>query len=598
MGSRVIVCALSPLKSDAAMENYSCSMAGGGTYAGRQTNEAPITCLMDLAMRDDATAPVTTIVYLRSSRCEGPIEDLGGLTTEEYFLRYVKAYATSQSPAIPIPTCRPIPFEPNDDMSEALRLLIDEIEHANDGRGVTVDIDTTGGPRDAMTLVALAVQVIKMGGEHGGVDVTLGRIVYSSRFEGKNRIISQNDTYEIVDLVNAIDTFLSHGKAELLSVFFDGRHRACSGKLRDAVGSMRLFSDALALCRANDAYRQIPRIRGFLQQLANDERDGSDVQLTHSERLFRALVPAMQRGIFAPDAGDGAEDVIAVIRWCVERGMLQQALALYEEKIPDYMGARGILPCVPRQSKQLVKAVLWLGECSGRRGRDEREDVLQSGSLNPSQVLRNPVSCIRSEFFDGYRHAFGRSWSGTFESSLFSPAMQWYFYITRIRNSVMHADDMSARLRERVTRSFRDFFRASGSAARYVSLVERPHPNATELNVAVAHDLRHSLNLLCAEPPKVTEETPQGLRVLDAASAEAPHIGGNKDAAAYLRARDFCLARAEPLGEDLFVTYVPVEWAHAHGPSKKTLGIAKVKGMSVPKAIARAFPHTFAYVGT
>ncbi len=598
MPSRVIVCALSPLYSDAKTEGYSCSMAGGGTYYGRQTNEAPVTCLMDLAVREDASSPVARIVYLCSSRCREPEPDQGEPSTEEYFLRYVEKFATSASPAMPIPACKPIAFEPNGDTSEALRLLIDEIEGANTGRGVKVDIDTTGGPRDVMTLVALAVQVIKMGGEHGGADVSLGRIVYSSRFEGRNEIQGQNETYDIVDLVNAIDTFLSHGKAELLYEFFDGRHRACSGKLRDAVRSMRLFSDALALCRANDAYAQIPRIRAYLQKLADDAPEEEEAHLSHSERLFRALVPTMQRGIFAPGATGGAEDVVAVIRWCVERGMLQQALALYEEKIPEYMGARGILPCAPRRSKQLVKAVLWLGEYSGRWSRESREEVLRNGSSYPDQVLRDPIGRIRPEFLDGYRSNFGRDWSGSFESTLFSSAMQWYFYITRIRNSVMHADDVSGDVRRKVTRSFSDFFRTVGSRARYASLIERPRPNATDLNAAVAHDLLHSLNLLAARPRSVAQEKRQGLRVLDAASAEAPRIGGNKDAAAYLRARDFCLDRAESRGEELFVAYVPAEWARAHGPSKRSLGIAKTRGSSVPEAIARAFPHTFAYVET
>lgn len=600
MGNRVIVCALSPLRPKAAMEDYSCSMAGGGTYAGRQTNEAPITCLMDLAVRDDATAPITTIVYLRSSRCGDPIEDLSGLTTEEYFLRYVEACATSKAPAIPIPTCRPIPFEPNDDMSEALRLLIDEIEHANDGQGVTVDIDTTGGPRDAMTLVALAVQVIKMGGEHGGANVTLGRIVYSSRFEGKNEILGQNETYDIVDLVNAIDTFLSHGKAEPLYEFFDGRHRSCSGKLRDAVGSMRLFSDALALCRANDAYEQIPRIRASLQELANGIGGGEDVELSHSEQLFRALVPTMQRGIFAPGAGNGADDIISVIRWCVERGMLQQALALYEEKIPDYMGVRGILPCTLRRSKQLVKATLWLGEYSGNRGRYEREDVLRNGSLRPGEVLRDPVGSVQAEFLDEYRRHFHKGWSRTSQGTRFDTSMRWYYYITRIRNSVMHADDRPSGVRGKVTWCFPDFFRAAGSAARYVSVIERSRLNATDLNAALADDLLYSLDLVSGRRQSAAhtgpQTRPQGLCVLDASSAEAPRIGPSKDVAAYLRARDFCLGRAEPLGGDLFVAYVPQEWAHAHGPSKKTLGITNARNLSVPKAIAYAFPRTFAYV--
>lgn len=84
----------------------------------------------------------------------------------------------------------------------------------NIAEGSTVSIDITGDPRDATLLLSIAVSILK--GGFNSIDI--GEIVYSNYQE--RRIFKQNNTFDLISLVNSISVFTEYGRADQLDNFF------------------------------------------------------------------------------------------------------------------------------------------------------------------------------------------------------------------------------------------------------------------------------------------------------------------------------------------------------------------------------------------
>lgn len=133
-----------------------------------------------------------------------------------------------------------------------------------------VSIDITGGRRDAVILQTLAIQLFKMQSSNN----TTGDVVYAN-FEDR-QIVSQNSTFGLIDLINAVDFFTSYGRADQLCTFSEGK-KFVSNETLNLCKKMEAFSDALAVCQVDDIDARAKAVQKAMATVdaALNERSGN-----------------------------------------------------------------------------------------------------------------------------------------------------------------------------------------------------------------------------------------------------------------------------------------------------------------------------------
>ena len=394
--------------------------AGVFLYKGIQTNQAPVKCILDRALYEDHI-PVTLLINLYSPECETEhapyVNELGEedrRTDECYFVDSIVEYC--ENSGIPCPDFERIPYDmdnPANSLDELIGLL--------NMPGAIVDIDTTGGLRDAATLITLAMQTIqsKPAGLSNGIKT--GRIVYSNLQSEK--IFLQTNSYDLVDLSGAITAFTSYGKADQLrECFMDDR---ASEPIRRLCDELKVFSEKLSLCNT-ELKGSVNRIHDLLNTI---ERIPS-TELSSSEMLFATLIPRFRQGFVKNDE----HLTLHLIRWCVDRQMIPQALALIREQIPGYIVSRGLITVYNGAQSRDIEQIS-LG-CNIEKRYDApildetRLDKATTRAKNALKCMLHPSSVVDRTYADVPSKNDAR----------LAEALIWFRYLWYVRNTIMHAN--------------------------------------------------------------------------------------------------------------------------------------------------------------
>lgn len=451
------------------------------TFAGIQANEAPVKCLIQEA--HDANDDVDEIIYLCSNKCYEktmPTSAVSHLTAfgsfaedrisvEEFFVERITEFCRARG--IKVPAFNPLPYNPIRPADSILAL-----NEYLDGK-YEVCIDITGGRRDAVILQALAIQLLKMQSSSNSI----GSVVYASFDE--RAIVKQNLTFDLIDLINSIDSFMRYGRADQLCAFFKGK-KYISEETKTMCERMEDFSNALALCQVNDIDEKTSAVQLAMKHVdaslcaksqnyqlltsalnAIDDPDGwicektieealeeirrsglsvviDDLPLeqvksnleqarlsntiVRSELLLHSLIPTMQKK-FVPETEDNGKLIINSIIWCVNHQMIQQALCIYREKISECLLQFGFFSPTARFTS--------LDESSKREIASDIGLACQIGDgTRPNRSLyfiRNP------EHGKDYNDYF--SFNNNKRMQLNS-IMAWYKYLHGTRNKIMHVD--------------------------------------------------------------------------------------------------------------------------------------------------------------
>ena len=356
------------------------------SFAGIQANEASIKYLIEQGYK--IGQPVTNVVYLCSDKVMRPIifeemaiealnlaQEHETLSTEGFLIARIEQFCEDNG--YEPPSFDPVaynPLRPADSLSSIANLLWD---------GARISIDTTGGQRDAVLLLTIAIQIIKMGAK----GASIGDIVYANLAE--RLIMRQNNTFDLVDLINAVNAFTEYGRANQLNTFFGTKKKWTSQATKNLVSAMDAFSSSLALCRIDSIEDQVRNIHACLDDVESDlsckqrvynlftdaisqideaswlyelgfddalqklseidsrvkpEMSGQDdfktklrewqwdYVIERNELLFLSLIPTIKEK-FIPQTSSPGALILGIIRWCVSHGMIQQALCIYREKI-------------------------------------------------------------------------------------------------------------------------------------------------------------------------------------------------------------------------------------------------------------------------
>lgn len=307
----ILMLFLSDCKPNAT--EYSYKYLNNREYTGSQTNDAPVKCLFDVAGTIDMVLCITSsLVYYGGKKQGKPVEP--------YFPKF-KAFLRALNPKVEV---KPIPYDfilgDKSSLPNNLRLnyiLVQIQNYIKDINDANVFIDYTGGFRDVSFLMTSIIQYFEL------LNVSCAKIVYSDFFAEPKRIHEIDDIYSITKLIRGVHEFLNTGNATQLEIVLSEKE-LCT-ELGDLVENIVSFSNIMKLCDIS----KIDQAWKNLRKSLSDFESKSTSELMSS--LLKSLVPTIKSKMYIETQG---LDYIKMIQWCLDNGLIQQAVTLYIEKMP------------------------------------------------------------------------------------------------------------------------------------------------------------------------------------------------------------------------------------------------------------------------
>ena len=280
-----------------------------------QTNEAPTKYVISYLAHQDRKLQKIICVTSKEvfkSACNVS-RDVKTITQSAYdfFTERIRVYCSERS--ISMPDMEAVCKDETTSSTDILR-AISALIKAKD----TVFLDTTGGQRDDIFNLQLLFHLFS----YRGIKTEL--VLYSNL--GKRKIEDCRDSFELIKLLNGVSQFEKSGRLEILQSFFG---QSSNERITNLIKAMERFSESMQLCRTDNLLYQIREIQDGIEQLNNDTSVSGQQEL-----FFREALGMFKAKFF----GDIEElDYVDIIDWCRQNGLIQQAVTVYVEKIPEIL---------------------------------------------------------------------------------------------------------------------------------------------------------------------------------------------------------------------------------------------------------------------
>ncbi len=345
---------------------------GSEPFPGFQTNEAPLANVVDLlAQKGEGLHRVYCLVTPQCLSAEMGGEDRG-LVVEEHGERseYPSQFEFWCSrmkrlrPALVETDFIPILLHYREDtliedIESQVASLTERIKADAGGfaewSACHIYADITGGARYVTMMMTSVMQFLQYDG------MRVEKMIYADfkTLSLENRIFDVHGTIDVYKLVAGADAFVSYGISRTIEEYFDyDAESGTSGKpisdaLKGVLRAMHTFSDAIQICQTGN----IPPALSALSDVLAEFLAVSEEDRTVEDRMFMQLIDTITEGYgeLLGETEDEAERYVPIIRWCIEKGLLQQAMTLATEWIPVCFVRQGIvypvsayMPCAER----------------------------------------------------------------------------------------------------------------------------------------------------------------------------------------------------------------------------------------------------------
>ena len=283
-----IILFLSDLKKDAPEKKYKCP--DGSEVTGTLTNDAPVSYLLK------AHKEIREIICI--------VTNLARETAWKHFEDVVREISSDVR-------LTPVSCEETQDFSETVIPAILEYVDVND----EIFLDVTGGFRNANMYLLLLSRVLSYKG------IKPAGAVYGNLVTGAVEDVTP--LIDMFELVGGMQEMTSFGSVKTLRAYYDKLYksgRPKDEKILNLLTAMERLTETITLCNTS-------AIDGRLEKFNKAMSEAE----TCSDPLMKALLPVFQNKY-------GRKlTTTELIKWCVENGMVQQALTIYKERIPTYL---------------------------------------------------------------------------------------------------------------------------------------------------------------------------------------------------------------------------------------------------------------------
>ncbi len=221
-------------------------------------------------------------------------------------------------------------------MEDAIRDYLQEENVLEQGdkplRHCHLYVDVTGGIRTANMAMSAVMQLLVY------QDAKLERVVYSDLQTCKvSNVQPINDMYK---LVAGVDAFTKYGSSAALNEYFSDviNDRIGYPPLKKMLFVMDKFSASVLLCQTDLIKKNLAKLMRRLYKFMKEESGDRPAKVELFTRMTKELVHRYSKML--PDMAK-EPDEIEIIQWCVDNSLIQQALTLCTEWLPEYLVNHG-----------------------------------------------------------------------------------------------------------------------------------------------------------------------------------------------------------------------------------------------------------------
>lgn len=350
----VLLLFLSDRKDKSRCSDETYTAFNGRPYIGKNTNDAPVQTLIDQASNDgngiDTVLCIVSKKVFMSRRTDPESKrDPGDDNTDyEVFEEFIHTYCSKNG--INIPAIIPVPYD--------FKVLKDESYHIIDiefesrqlevykqitsliNKESNIYMDSTGGFRDMNFMLTLFMQYMEF---HG---IKCKDLVYSS-FQDK-KIIDLGSVYDLNSIITGTNEYLHTGRAEQLLNFFKEKYKDAPKKELDIIiriiQELQNFAEMISVCNVSEM-DEARRVLQDTLESAKEISNSGDINIS----LFQMLYDEIRKGMHLESNDDSVTEYTypMIIQWCLDRNLLQQALTIYIEKMPEYYVEKNRNSCSP-----------------------------------------------------------------------------------------------------------------------------------------------------------------------------------------------------------------------------------------------------------
>lgn len=347
---------------------------GGEPFPGFQTNEAPLANVVDLlAQKGERLHRVYCLVTPQCLSAEMGGEDRALVVEEhgerseypsqfEFWCSRMKRLRPELAETDFIPIL--LHYHEDtliEDIESQVASLTERIKADAGGFAEWHDChiyaDITGGARYVTMMMTSVMQFLQYDG------MRVEKMIYADfkTLSRENRIFDVHGTLDVYKLVAGADAFVSYGISRTIEKYFDyDAESGTSGKpisdaLKGVLRAMHTFSDAIQICQTGN----IPPALSALSTAITVFLDVPEEDRTVDDRMFMQLIDTITEGYgeLLGETEDEAERYVPIIRWCIDKGLLQQAMTLATEWLPVCFVRQGIVRPVPAYISCAERAV-------------------------------------------------------------------------------------------------------------------------------------------------------------------------------------------------------------------------------------------------
>lgn len=191
---------------------------------------------------------------------------------------------------------------------------------------VILHVDLTGGMRDINMMMLDLTRLLDYSG------LTIGKLLYSNF--GKKTVEELQNIYDLFQLIAGVEEFVNFGSVKALNAYYKGK--SISEPLKKLLNAMENFAEAIKLCHYGQFRDAIINLHDTVHDF--DKYTSEDTEDILMARLIGRIKEDYHHIIVNRELDDAE-----VIRWCLNHDYLQQALTLYTERIPEYLGEKIIV---------------------------------------------------------------------------------------------------------------------------------------------------------------------------------------------------------------------------------------------------------------
>lgn len=209
---------------------------------------------------------------------------------------------------------------------------------------VTLHVDLTGGMRHVNMMMLELTRLL----EYSGLKVE--NVLYSN-YKGSEKpgtVEEVQNVYELFQLIAGVEEFVNFGSVKALELYYKDKREKLSAPLTKLLYSMKNFAEAIKLCHYGQFRESIENLHDAVHDF--DKHSSTNVEDILMARLIDPISKNYHDLISIRDKDD-----LRIIRWCLDNDYLQQALTLYTERIPEYLGEKGIITQTETEAKKLAE---------------------------------------------------------------------------------------------------------------------------------------------------------------------------------------------------------------------------------------------------